>query len=519
MQVTILHADDVHGLSKSLQNMKESVLPERVQYITIRNIENSTTEELLEYANRPEYMKYVSSMFASTTISHLEKNINGLNTQIQELESKKQRHDKTMEKISPGSNIISSLKPMAYHKHIEMPSIMSIEDSIRKISRAYNELDKVSVSRGSLIMQLKKVNTQLENLMKEFNATTKDMEVVVRKYNLRKYLSSLIDTIQSPDTDINDIEKAQTELDRLMKQFKLSSPDEATDVVSNYVSPSSTTIIPMKGDSDYRKHKPYTYLAKPGKKYYTIDIIKINKMVPRILSANDAIERILDQSNELLEKTSQLNKDIDSNEDTMKELVRGTPLERANIDRSTTLNTFKQYRKKYIHVEDAIDTYDLNVKQQTSLKRARRLRDNKLDQIEELQHQIKKIQYKVNEHNESIDFTFVEDAASFARKMYFDIFQQTRVGIEDPVSKSMFFLKCSSSKNIIIDSLLQPIYSLRDQSVMNMINALSKYPMDKAIYLTSSTKYTEQLIKHVDADTFKFDEHTTIQSFISSITR
>ena len=519
MQVTILHSDDVHGLSKDLQDMKESTLPERVQYITIRDIEGSTTEEILEYANRPEYRKYMSSMFASSSISSLEKNINGLNTQIQELESKKHRHEKTMEKIMPGSSGISYLKPMAYHKHLEMSSIMSIEDSIRKISRAYNELDKVSVSRKSLIRQMKKVNIQLENFMKEFNATTKDMEVVVRKYNLRKYLSSLIDTIQSPDTDINDREKVQTELDRLMRQFKLSSIDEAPDVVNNYVSPSPTTIIPMKGDSDYRKHKPYTYLAKSGRKYYTICVLKINKLVPRILSANDAIERILDQSNELLEKTSKLNKDIDYNEDIMKELVRGTPLERANIDRSTTLAALKKYRKEYIHVEDTVDTYYLTEKQQVSLKRARRLRDNKLTQIEELQHQIKKIQYKINEHEESIDFTFVEDAASFARKMFFDIFQQTRVDVEDPVSKSMFFLYCSSSNNIIIDSLLRPIYSLRDQSAINLINALSQYPMDKTVYLTSSTRYTDQLIKNIDVDTSKFDEHTTVQDLLSSITR
>jgi len=519
MQVTILHSDDVHALSRALQDMKESTLPERVQYITIRDIEGSTTEQLLERANRPEYRKYMSSMFAASSISSLEKSINGLNTQIQELESKKQRHEKTMEKISPGSTGISSLKPMAYHKHLEMPSIMSIEDSIRNISRARNELDKVSVSRESLIRRMKNVNIQLENLMKEFNATTKDMEVVVRKYNLRKYLSSLIDTIQSPDTDIDDKKIVQKELDRLMKQFKLSSIDEAPDVVSNYVSPSSTTIIPTKGDSDYRKHKPYTYLAKSGRKYYTIGVIKINKLVLRILSSNNAVETILDQSNELLEKTSELNKYIDSNEDAMKELVRGTPLERANIDRSTTLSTLKKYRKEYIHVEDTVDTYYLTEKQQVSLKRARRLLDNKLTQIEELQHQIKKIQYKISEHEESIDFVFVEDAASFARTMFFNTFQQKRVDIEDPISKSMFFLKCSSSNNIIIDSLLRPIYSLRDQSAINMINALSQYPMNKNIYLTSSTRYTDQLIKNIDVDTSKFDEHTTVQDLLSSTTR
>lgn len=519
MQVTILHSDDVHGLSQALQNMKESTLPEHIQYITIRNIEGSTTEELLEYANRPEYRIYVSSMFAVSSISSLEKNINGLNTQIIELESKKQRHEKTMEKISPGSTMIKSLEPMTYHKQLELSSIMSIEDAIRKISRASSELYKISASRKSLIRQMKKVNIQLEKLMKEFNATTKDMEVVVRKYNLRKYLSSLIDTIESPDTDINDKEKVQTELDRLMKQFKLSSPNEAPDVVKNYVSPSPTNIIPMKGDSDYRKHKPYTYLAKPGKKYYTIDVLKINKLVPRILSANDAIEIILNQSNELLEKTSQLNKYIDSNEDTMKELVRGTPMERANISRSTSLNIFKQYRKKYIHVEDVIYTYDLTTKQQTSLKRARRLRDNKLHQIEELNHKIKQLQHVITGHEESIDFTFVEDAGMFARKMFFATFQQKIVGIEDPVSKSMFFIACSSSKNIIIDSILQPIYSLRDQSAINLINALSKYSMNKTIYLTSSTKYTEQLIKHVDVDTSKFDKESNIQDLLSSISR
>jgi hypothetical protein len=30
--------------------------------------------------------------------------------------------------------------------------------------------------------------------MKEFNAVTKEMEVAVRKYNLRNYLSSMVDT-------------------------------------------------------------------------------------------------------------------------------------------------------------------------------------------------------------------------------------------------------------------------------------------------------------------------------------
>jgi hypothetical protein len=74
----------------------------------------------------------------------------------------------------------------------------------------------------------------------------------------------------------------------------------------------------------------------------------------------------MDQSNELLEKTSRMNKDIDSNEATMKEIARGTPLERANIDRSTTLTALKNYRKKYIHAEDVVDTYDLTEKQQTS---------------------------------------------------------------------------------------------------------------------------------------------------------
>jgi hypothetical protein len=63
------------------------------------------------------------------------------------------------------------------------------------------------------------------------------------------------------------------------------------------------------------------------------------------------------------------------------------------------------------------------------------------------------------------------------------------------------------------------VYSLRDQSAINLINALHNYPMDKTIYLTTSTKYTEQLIKHVDVDTFKFDEHTTTDSFLSSIMR
>jgi len=512
MQVTILHTDDVHALSQSLQSMKDA------QYITIREIESFTPGQLLERANRHEHKKYVSSLFAVSSISSLEKNIIGLNTQIQELESKKQRHEKTMEKISPGSTVISALKPMAYHKHLEMPSIMSIEDSIRKISRAHNELYKISVSRESLIRQMKKVNTQLENLMKEFNATSKDMEVAVRKYNLRKYLSSLIDIIQLPDTDINDREKAQTELDRLMKQFKLSDISEAPDVVSNYVSPSPTTIIPMKGDSDYRKCKPYTYLAKPGKKYYTIYVLKINKLVPRILSAHNTVERILDQSNELLEKTSQLNRDIDSHEDTMKNLVRGTPMERANIDRSTTLSMFKNYRKEYIHTEAVVDTYDLTVKQQTSLKRARRLRDNKLNQIEELQHKIKQLEHVVYGHEKSIDFSFIEDAAEFARTMFFNTFDQKRVDIEDPISKSMFFLKCSSSKNIIIDSILKPLYSLRDQSAINIMNALSKYLMDKSIYFTSSTKYTDHLIEYaaqlntpLNAETIEFNESFTIQ--------
>jgi uncharacterized protein YoxC len=499
--------------------MKESVLPEHIQYITIRKIEGSTTEELLEYANRPEYRRYMSSMFASSSISSLEKNIDGLNTQILELESKKQRHEKTMEKISPGSTGIASLKPMAYHKHLELSSIMSIEDAIRSISHAYNELDKISKSRESLIRQMKKVNTQLENFMKEFNATTKDMEVVVRKYNLRKYLVQLVDTIESPDTDINDKEKVQTELDRLMKQFKLSDISEAPDVVKNYVSPSPTTIIPTKSDNDYRKNVPYTYLAKPGKKYYTICVLKINKLVPQIARLENAIERILDQSNELLERTSQLNKCINSNEDTMQEIARGTPLERANIDRSTTLSTLKKYRKEYIHIENEVDPYYLTEKQQSSLKRARRLRDKKISDIEELNHKIKQLQHVVAGHEESIDFTFVEDAARFAHDIYYKIFQQTLVNIGDPVSKALFFIACSPSKNVIIDSLLRPLYSLRDQSVINLINALHNYPMDKAIYLTSSTKYTEQLIKHVDVETFKFDEESTIQDFLSSIKR
>lgn len=521
MQTTILCADDVYSLSHALQSMKETAL---YQYITIREIEDFTTEEILEYANRPEYRKYVSSMFASRSISGIEKSINGLNAQLQELESKKHRHEKTMEKIEPGSSDISSLKPMVYHKHLEMTSITAIEDAIRKISQINYELSKITVSRTSLMDHRDKARTRLEDLMKQFDAITKDMLVVVRKYNLRKYLSSLIDTIESPDTDINDKERTQKELARLMKQFKLSSIDEAPDVVKHYVSPSYTAPISMKGDSDYRKRKPYTYLAKPGKKYYSIDVLKINRLIPQILSTNNTIEILLNQSSELTEKSSQLNKDIDSHEETMKKIVRGTPMERANISRSTTLDVFKQYRKDYIHVEDVVDTYYLTVKQQNSLMRARRLRDNNIKKIEELNHKIRQLQYVISGHEESIDFAFVEDAGAFARKIYFDIFKQTRVGIEDPVSKSMFFIKCSPSKNIIIDSLLQPMYSFRNQRVVNMIDALQQYHIDKTLYLTSSTRYIDSLTKWsaqskipINAKIVKFDEDSTVESFISSI--
>jgi prefoldin subunit 5 len=158
------------------------------------DITSMYVSEIIERVNPKEYKNYISSEFAASSISHLEKNIDNLNTQIIELDSKKERHEKTMERISPGSTGIASLKPILYHKHLELSSIMSIEDAIRKISRASIELDKISASRESLIRQRGKVNTQIGVLMKEFNAVTKEMEVAVRKYNLRNYLSSMVDT-------------------------------------------------------------------------------------------------------------------------------------------------------------------------------------------------------------------------------------------------------------------------------------------------------------------------------------
>jgi uncharacterized protein YoxC len=397
---------------------------------------------------------------------------------------------------------------------------MSIEDAIRKISRASIELDKISASRESLIRQRGKVNTQIGVLMKEFNAVTKEMEVAVRKYNLRNYLSSMVDT---------------NEIERLLKQFKLSSIDDAPDVVSNYVSPSHTTIIPTKGNNDYRKHKPYTYLAKPGKKYYTICVIKINKLVPRIARLENAIEIMLDQSNEILKKSSILNKDIDSNEDMMQEIARGTPLERANIDRSTTLNTFKQYRKKYIHAEDVIDTYDLTEKQQISLKRARRLRDQKINQIEDLQHKIKQLQHVVAGHEKDIDFSFMEDAARFANIVFSKVFvdeisdidkkTMDRILEKHSLWKVMFALKCSSGNNMMIDGLLPNMdkrLTIHPQNAIKMVDAIHLHESSKSIYLISSNRYADSLTDWsahhktpLNVEILKFGKDTTIQDFLS----
>lgn len=484
MKVVILHTDmsandftrPKSPVSFALEKIRESTGSKYAKYIPLHEIKSYTIEELLEYANPAEYKNYSTSMYLSNIIAHLEKTISGLYAKIPKIESIKEKHERSMEKVLVGSSITESLKPSTYHKQMPIESVSSIENILKEIKRLKNEKTNLSKSRTSLHIDRGKLYKRKEILMKKFNADKAKLLNIVTK---------------------------------------------CTDISYPYIDVSPNKLIPTSGEDSYRNTLIYKSIPSHGKYskiQFTSIVLKINRLTPKILMIENALDKSINESDIINTKSSEIEDNIDHQESLIKDYTRGTPIEHAGIDRYTTPDSVKQKVKKYTHIEDALHTSDLSDAQLLKLKRARRLRDSKLTQIEELNQEIKRIKYRISQLDKDIDFTYVEGANRFAHDIYTHELKRSsswrhNKHLVHPVSKAMFFLYSALDKHVIIHSLIKPLCSLDSGYAISVINAVSKYPMDKTLYLTSTTQYISTIADEIDAELVQFSEISNIQEF------